>query len=82
MTFGTATKIRFGADSSIGASNITRADQFQFVAVGVPAEFEWVVLSSSNANVQASGNSFTVSGTGTDLLLQSLMFIAICPSHK
>ena len=65
MTFGTATKIRFGADSSIGASNITTADQFQFVAVGVPAEFEWVVLSSSNANVQASGNSFTVSGTGT-----------------
>ena len=65
MTFGTATKIRFGADSSIGDSNITRADQFQFVALGVPAEFEWVVLSSSNANVEASGNSFTVSGTGT-----------------
>ena len=65
MTLGSATKIRFGADSSIGASNITTADQFQFVAVGVPAEFEWVVLSSSNANVQASGNSFTVSGTGT-----------------
>ena len=65
MTFGSATKIRFGADSSIGVSNITRADQFQFVALGVPAEFEWIVLSSSNANVVSSGNSFTVSGTGT-----------------
>ena len=65
MTFGSATKIRFGADSSIGVSNITRADQFQFIALGVPAEFEWIVLSSSNANVASSGNSFTVSGTGT-----------------
>ena len=26
-------KIRFGADSSIGVSNITRADQFQFEAI-------------------------------------------------
>ena len=65
MTLGSATKIRFGADSSIGASNITTADQFEFIAVGVPAEFEWVVLSSSNANIQVSRNSFTVSGTGT-----------------
>ena len=54
MTFGSATKIRFGADSSIGDSNITRADQFEFIALGVPAEFEWVVLSSSNANIQVS----------------------------
>ena len=30
MTFGAATKIRFGADSGIGVSNITKADQFQF----------------------------------------------------
>ena len=65
MTFGSATKIRFGADSGIGVSNLNKADQFEFVAVGVPAEFEWVVLSSSNANVLVSGNSFTVSGTGT-----------------
>ncbi len=65
MTFGSATKIRFGADSSIGASNITRADQFEFIAVGVPVEFEWIVLSSSNANIQVSANSITVSGTGT-----------------
>ncbi|MEN8769437.1 MAG: hypothetical protein ABF269_08020, partial [Candidatus Arcticimaribacter sp.] len=63
MTFGSATKIRFGADSSIGLSNITYADQFEFVAIGAPAQFEWIVLSSSNANVQVSGNSFTVSGT-------------------
>jgi len=65
MTFGSATKIRFGADSGIGVSNLNKADQFEFLAVGVPAEFEWVVLSSSNANVLVSGNSFTVSGTGT-----------------
>ena len=63
MTFGSATKIRIGADSGIGVSNINKADQFQFVALGVPAEFEWTVLSSANANILASGNSITVSGT-------------------
>ncbi len=67
MTLGSATKIRFGADSSIGASNITTADQFEFIAVGAPAEFEWIVLSSSNANIQISANSIIVSGTSSGL---------------
>ena len=65
LTFGSPVSIRFGANSSIGVSNITYADQFRFEAVGAPADFAWIVVSSSNANIQVSGNSFTVSGTST-----------------
>ena len=34
LTFGSPVSIRFGANSSIGVSNITYADQFRFEAVG------------------------------------------------
>ena len=63
ITFASPTKIRFGANSSIGDSNLTTADQFQFEAIGAPAGFQWDVLSSSNASIQASGTTLTVSGT-------------------
>ena len=65
ITFGSPNKIRFGADSSIGVSNITPADRFQFEAINAPVGFEWTVLSSSNASIVSSGTSFTVSGTTT-----------------
>ncbi|MGB1450055.1 MAG: hypothetical protein ACPG8F_09500, partial [Flavobacteriaceae bacterium] len=63
MTFGSPSTIRFGANSSIGVSNITTADRFQFEAVNPPAGFQWMILSSSNASINASGRTLTVSGT-------------------
>ncbi|MDB2456286.1 gliding motility-associated C-terminal domain-containing protein [Flavobacteriaceae bacterium] len=65
FTFGSPVKVRFGANSAIGVSNITNADQFQFVARSGSSDFEWIVLSSSYANIQVNGNSFTVSGTSS-----------------
>ena len=66
ISFASPVKIRIGADSTIGVSNITAIDEFEFTASGaLPANFQWVVVSSSNANIQVSGNSFTVSGTST-----------------
>ena len=65
ISFGSPVKIRFGANSTIGSSNITQADQFEFKAIGVPADFEWIVLSSSYANIQVRGNTLTVSGTAS-----------------
>ncbi len=65
FTFGSPVKVRFGANSAIGVSNITNADQFQFVARSGSSDFEWIVLSTSYANIQVNGNSFTVSGTSS-----------------
>ena len=66
ISFASPVKIRIGADSTIGLSNITSIDEFEFTASGaLPANFQWVVVSSSDANIQVSGNSFTVSGTST-----------------
>ena len=62
--FASPVKIRFGANATIGLSNITQADQFQFTAAGVlPAGFEWIVVSSNFANIVVNGATFTVSGT-------------------
>ncbi len=65
ITLARPVKIRFGADSTIGASNITHADQFQFIVPNPPVDFQWIVLSSQYANVQVTGNTLTVSGTST-----------------
>ncbi|MEJ6557324.1 MAG: gliding motility-associated C-terminal domain-containing protein [Flavobacteriaceae bacterium] len=62
--FASPVKIRFGANATIGLSNITQADQFQFTAAGVlPAGFEWIVVSSNFANIVVNGATLTVSGT-------------------
>lgn len=65
INFGSPVKIRFGANNINDESNITQADQFEFKATGVPADFEWIVFSSSYANIEVVGNTLTVSGTSS-----------------
>ena len=62
LTFSNPSTVSFAADNALGASNINQSDRMVFTAVGVSPDFQWIVSSSLDATIVASGNTITIDG--------------------
>jgi len=72
MTFSALWPVRFGANNTLGSSNLNQSDLFTFTAVGAGANFQWIVISSTDAIITpapvggiVSGPTITIQGSAT-----------------
>ena len=74
LNFSQASNFRFGASNILGNSNINQSDEFVFTPVNPSADFKWIVISSSAADISISGNSLTIRGDSSSGLLGAAPF--------
>ena len=62
LSFSEPSGFRFGANNLLGPSNINQSDRFIITPINPSADFQWIVVSSSAANITVLGNQLTIEG--------------------
>ncbi|WP_405383593.1 Calx-beta domain-containing protein [Maribacter sp. LLG6340-A2] len=62
LQFSEPSNFRFGADNTLGNSNINQSDRFIITPINPSADFKWIVISSAAADITTVNNEMTITG--------------------
>ncbi|SNR79235.1 Calx-beta domain-containing protein, partial [Maribacter sedimenticola] len=62
LLFSEPSNFRFGANNTLGNSNINQSDRFIITPINPSADFKWIIISSAAAEITVLSNEMTITG--------------------